>query len=92
MNILLNGIDILGVLLGGVCVIHAQVAQTAVLLGSAKVDYQRLAVAYMQISVGLGRETGVYLHARKAAALGDILIYKILDKILAYLVHFYMLP
>ncbi len=63
VDILLDGVHILGVLLGGVGVVHAQVAQAAEALGGAEVDGQRLAVADVQIAVGLRRKTGVDLRS-----------------------------
>ena len=83
VDILLDGVHVLGVLLGRVGVIHAQVADAAKLLGRAEVDDKRLAVADVEIAVGLGRETGVDLHPGKAAAGGDVLRDKFMDEILA---------
>ncbi len=81
VDILLNGLHKLGVLLGGVGVVKAQVAQAAKLFRRAEVDAQGLAVADVQIAVGLRREPGVDLFARKASAGGDILLDELLDKI-----------
>ena len=90
VNILLDGVYILGVLLGGVGIVHAQVAQTAVLLGRAEVDAQRLAVADVQIAVGLRRKTGVNGHSLELTTLCDVLVDKIVDKVFAlrYLLGF----
>ena len=41
----------------------------------------------VQVTVGFGRETGVDLHTLKATALGNILVYKILNEILARIFH-----
>ena len=87
MDILLNGIDILGVLLGRIRVVHAQVAYAAVLFGGAEIYDKRLAVAYVQITVRFGRKTCVHLHSGKSAALGKVLVDKVFNKILAYLFH-----
>ena len=57
VNILHDGIDVLGVLLCGVRVIEAKIAAAAVLLRHAKIDGQSLGVPNVQISVGLGRKT-----------------------------------
>jgi hypothetical protein len=65
VDVLLDGVHKLGVLLGGVGVVHAQVADAAELFGGAEVDAQRLAVADVQIAVRLRREAGVHLHALK---------------------------
>ena len=83
MDILLDGVHVLGVLLSGVGVIHAEVAETAELLGGAEVDAQGLAVADVQVAVGLRREAGVYGHALVLAARGQILGDEIIDKVAA---------
>ena len=54
VDVLLDGLHVLHVLLGGVGVVHAQVAQAAVLLGGAEVDEDGLGVADVQVAVGLG--------------------------------------
>ena len=81
MDVLLYRVDVLGVLLGGVRVVHAQVAYAAEALRRAEVYDERLAVAYVQVAVRLGREAGVYAPALKTSAgryvLGDKLLYKI---------------
>ena len=59
-DILLDGVDILRILLGGVGVVEAEVAGTAVPLGHAKVDGQRLGVADVQVAVRLRREARPY--------------------------------
>ena len=59
MDVLLDGIDVLRVLLGRVGVVHAKVADAAKLLGRAEVDDKRLAVADVEIAVGLRGEPGV---------------------------------
>ena len=56
-------------------------------LRRAEVDVQGLAVADMQIAVGLRRETGVDLHPGEPAALGDILLNKGVDKVSGVLFH-----
>ena len=60
--------------------VHPLVADALVLLRRAKVYGQRLAVADVQIAVGFGRETGVYLHTVAAMTLGEILLKKGLDE------------
>ena len=72
MDILLDGVHILGVLLGGVGVVHAQVAQAAVTLGGAEVDAQGLAVTDVQIAVGLRRKPGVNGLSLEPATLCDV--------------------
>ena len=83
VDVLFDGVHKLGILLGRVGVVHAQVADAAELLGRAEVDDQRLAVADVEIAVGLGRKTGMNLHAGKAPAGGDVLRDKFMDKVLA---------
>ncbi len=83
VDVLLDGVHKLGVLLGGVGVVHAQVADAAELLGGAEVDNQGLAVADMQIAVGLRGETGVDPHPGAAPPFGDVLRNKLVDKVLA---------
>ena len=81
VDVLLDGVHVLRVLLGGVGVVHPQVAQSAELLSGAEVDAQRLAVADMQIAVGLRRKTGVDGHALKLSAGGDVLLDKSVDEV-----------
>ena len=87
MYVLLNGIDILGVLLGGVGIIHAQVADAAKMLSGAEIYGQRLAVADVEIAVRLRREAGVNLHPIAALPLGEILLNKGLDEISCCFFH-----
>ena len=83
VDVLLDGVHILGVLLGGVGIVHPQVAQAVVLLGGAEVNAQRLAVADMQIAVGLRRETGVDGHSLELTTLCDVLVDKVQNKVFA---------
>ena len=83
VDVLLDGLHVLHVLLGGVGVVHAEVAQPAVLLGGAEVDAQGLAVADVQIAVGLRRETGVDGHALELTTLCDVLVDELMDKVFA---------
>ncbi len=85
VDVLLDGVDVFGILLGRVRVVHAQVAQAAELLRGAEVDGQRLAVADMQVAVRLRRETGVDLFPVKAAVfIGKIFFDKSLDKVFVF--------
>ena len=84
VDVLLDGLHELLVLFGRVGVIHPQVAQSAELLSGAEVDGQGLAVADMQIAVGLRRKPGVDGHAFKLSALGNILLNKRVDEIAAF--------
>ncbi len=83
VDVLLNGVDIFHVLLGGVGVVHAQVANAPKALGCAKVHINGLGVANVQIPVGLWRKPGVHLHPLSAAAGGHVLFYKLVDKVRA---------
>ena len=76
VDILLNGFHKLVVLLGGVRVVHAQVADAAEFFGRSEIDAQCLAVA-----VRLGRETGVDGLTGEAAAGRKILFDKGFDKV-----------
>ena len=87
VNVLLNGLDELVVLLGGVRVVHAEIAQAAEALGRAEVDAQRLAVADVQITVRLGRKTGVYGLTLKPSAGADVLLNEGFDKVSGSFVH-----
>ena len=84
VDILLDGLHELHVLLGGIGVVKAEVAQAAVLLGGTEVDAQRLAVADVQIAVGLRRETGMDGHALEPATLRDVLVDELMNEILAF--------
>ena len=55
-HVLLDGADVVLVLLGGVGVVHAEVALAAEELRHAEVDADRLGVADVEVAVGLGRE------------------------------------
>ena len=81
MDVLLDGVDVLGVLLGGVGIVHAQVADPAVLARSSEVHTQRLAVPDVQISVRLGREARMDLQPFKLTARGNILFNESVDKV-----------
>ena len=87
VDILHDGLDVFRILLGRVCIVHAQVADPAEMLGRAEIDGQRLAVSDMQIAVRLGRKAGVYLHALELPAGRKVLNDKILNKVSAGLFH-----
>ena len=84
VDVLLNGLHVLHVLLGGVGVVHAQVAQAAVLLGGAEVHKNGLGVANVQVAVGLRRKAGVDRHTLELAPLSDVLVDKVMDEILCH--------
>ena len=60
-DVLLDALHILHVLFDGIGVIEAEVALPAELLLYAEIDANGFGVAYVQIAVGFGRETGDYL-------------------------------
>ena len=70
VDVLFNGVHILGVLFGGVGIVHTQIADAAEALCRAEINVNGLGVPDMQVAVGLGREPGVNLHSLTAAALG----------------------
>ena len=84
VDVLLNGVHELHILLGGVGVVHAQIAETMIFGRSAKVNEDRLGMADVQIAVGLRWEAGVHLHPLILSAGGEILVNKIVNKILAH--------
>ena len=83
VDVLLDGVHILGVLLGGIGIVHTKVAHPVKLQGGAEVDGQGLAVADVQIAVGLRREPGVNRLTGEPAALGNVLINEAVDEIFA---------
>ena len=58
-DVLLNGVDELDILFGGVGVVKAQVAKSVVLERCAEINDERFAVSDVQVAVGLGRKAGV---------------------------------
>ena len=81
VDIGLDGVDVFGVFLRRVGIVHAQVAQAAEFFGRAKIDRQRLAVADVQIPVRLRRKPGVHALTLEPAAGGQILFNKGVDEI-----------
>ena len=74
----LNALDEGGLLLGGIGIVKAEIALSAVLLGNAEVDAQRLGMADMQIAVRLRREARAHM---VEPTVGKILVDKVLDEI-----------
>ena len=68
LHVLHDRIDVLGLFLGGVGVVEAQVALAAVLEGGAEVEADRLGMADVQIAVGLGRKARVHPAGELAGA------------------------
>mmetsp|Transcript_476 Transcript_476/g.1572 ORF Transcript_476/g.1572 Transcript_476/m.1572 type:complete len:465 (+) Transcript_476:764-2158(+) len=56
LDVLLNGLDVLRLLRGRVCVVEAQMAPTAIQLSQGEVDDDGLGVPNVYVPVGLGRE------------------------------------
>ena len=83
VDILLDGLHELLILLGGVGVVHAQIAETAELFRGAEIDTQGLTVADVQVAVGLRRETGVDRHPLVLAPGRKILRDEIVNKVAA---------
>ena len=84
VNVLLDGVHVFYVFLGGVGVIHAQMAFAAKLFRHAEVDAQRLGVTDMQVAVGLGGKTGLDGAAMAAAALRELLADDVFDEIAGF--------
>jgi len=81
VDVVLDGLDVLGVLLRGVRVVHAEIAQAAELFGGAEIDAESLAVADVQVAVRLRRKARVDSEALKLSAGGDVLLHKVVDKV-----------
>ena len=81
VDILLNGLNELVILFGGIRVVHAQVADAAEFFGCAEINAQCFAVADVQIAVRLRRETGMDRLAGKTATLCEVLFDKGFDKV-----------
>ena len=84
VDILLDGLHELHILLGGIGVVHAEIADAAVFFCSTEVDDQGLAVSDVQIAVGFRGKTGMDSLTGAAAALGNVLVNKSLDEIFAF--------
>ena len=90
-DVVLDGVDVLDVLLGGVGVVKAQIALSAELLRDGKVNVQGLDVADVQIAVRFGRESG--LHLPDHLSVGNVLRDKFLDEVRGgFLVRFQCTP
>src|SRR5262249_49469843 len=59
VDVFLDGFHVFDVFLGGVGIIHAQVAGAAELVGDAEVQADALGMADVKVAVRLGRKTGV---------------------------------
>ena len=61
LDIRLYRINEFRLFLGGVCIVKSQIELSAILFGKSVIDKYCLGVPDMQIAVGLGRKTGMYL-------------------------------
>ena len=77
-HVVLDGGDELGVFLGRIGVVEAQVADAAELAGDAEVQADRLGMADVQVAVGFGRETGV---DDRVLAAGQVLADDLADEV-----------
>ena len=73
-----DAVHILGLFLGGVGIVKAQIGHAAEFFGGLEIREHGLAMADVQVAVGFGRETGV--HVLVTATL-QILLYGFPDKI-----------
>ena len=68
-DVLLDGVDVLSLLLGRVRVVEAEVAEAAKLLGDAEVQANGLGMAEVEVAVGLGGKARVHLAAEAAGGI-----------------------
>ena len=83
VDVFLNSVNILGVFLCRVGVIHTEVAKAAKFFGSTEIYAKSLAVTDVEIAVGLRGETGMNSLTLKASAGGKVFFYKLKDKVAA---------
>ena len=84
VDVLLDGLHVLHIFLGGIGVVHAEVAQATVFFSGAEVDKDGLGMPDVEVAVGFGREAGVDGHTLELPALRDILVDKIMDEVLRH--------
>ena len=84
LDVLLDGIDILGILLDGVGVVEAQVAFAAVFFRQTEIDADTFGVSYMEVAVRLGREARL----NAGFALGNRLLDYLFEEIERFLLDF----
>ena len=87
-DILFDCIYILNVFFCWIGIIHTQVTQTVIFFSSCKVNVQCFGMANVQIAVGFGRKTSVYLFSFKSASRRHIFFYKIMNKVAPNLLCF----
>ena len=84
LDVLLDCIDIFGILLDGIGVVETQIALATVFLCQTEIDADTFGVAYMEVAVRLGRES--CLNAR--SAFGNRLLDYLFEKIERFLLDF----
>ena len=84
VDVFLDSLNEFLILFGGVCIIHSEVAETAVFLGCAEVDLQSFSVADVKIAVRFGRKSGVDLFTVDSSAFFEFFVDYLLNKILAF--------
>ena len=84
LDVLLDGVHVLHIFLGGVGVIHAQVAQAVILLGGAEVHKDGLGVTDVEIAVGFRREPGMHFQTGVDTVFGDVLVDEVVNKVLCH--------
>ena len=84
LDVLLDGVHVLHIFLGGVGVIHAQVAQAVILLGGAEVYKDGLGVTDVEIAVGFRRESSMHLQTGVGAVFRDVLVDEVMNKVLCH--------
>ena len=59
VDVFLDGVHVFDVFLGGIGVVHAQIADAAEFAGDAEVEADGFGVADVELAVGFGRKAGV---------------------------------
>ena len=78
LDVFHDGIHIFSVFLDGIGIIETQIADPAKLFSRTKIDTDGFGMPDVQIPVGLGRETGLYV-VKTAGA--QVFFYRLVDKI-----------
>ncbi len=63
LHVFHDGVDVLGFFLLGIRVVEAQVRMSAEFVGESEVEADRLGMADVEVSVGLGRKAGLHAAA-----------------------------
>jgi hypothetical protein len=59
MDVFHNRFDVFDIFLAGVGIVEAEVAEAAIFRGNTEIEADRFGVADMEVTIGLGRETGM---------------------------------